>query len=128
MTANSGPSEPDAAFDLLAKSLPLHQVDESLMFGCRNLLAGGHMFAVLYHGSLAVKLGRGTAGFNEAAALQGAAGWYPTAPTRPFLDWVLLPPTSMGSWTRLGELAFDRIRSTLCVSSPYVPATAFLVD
>jgi len=113
MTANSEPSETDAAFDSLAKSLPLHQVDESLMFGCRNLLTGGHMFAVLYHGSLAVKLGRGTAGFDEAAALQGATAWYPTGPTRPFLDWVLMPPTSTRNWVRLGELAFDRIRSTL---------------
>jgi hypothetical protein len=74
---------------------------EKTMFGCRTLLVGTQMVICLYHGDLAVRLGRTDPAYGTALALQGSKLWDPTRREHPFRDWAIVSSQESELWVGL---------------------------
>ena len=97
-------------FERLVGAATGPDVHETTMFGCRTLLVGNKMVACLYHGDLAVRLGRTDPVYDIALALPGSKLWDPTRRERPFRDWVLVSGTESERWAELAGVAVLRAR------------------
>ncbi|AYG03899.1 hypothetical protein D7I44_10365 [Gryllotalpicola protaetiae] len=99
----------DQAFDLVTASLSDMSIREGRMFGCRTLLSGRKMFAVLYDRRLAVRLGRGSQRMHELASSPAAEEWDPTRRHQPFRDWALVSFELHDEWPDLARVAYEAL-------------------
>ena len=102
------PAQPE--FDELAALLAADGAVRSQMMGRPMLSSGGKMFACLDGPVLAVRLGRGTAEFEEAIDVPGASVFSP-GQKRNFLDWVALPLDAVDDWERYARAAMALLTS-----------------
>ena len=100
---------PDDLLDDIAANLA--DTTTGAMFGKRALKANGKAFACLKGDDLAFRLGDGTPDHKAALDLPGARLFDPSGGGRPFKDWVAVPVSQSGEWSRLARIALDRVRT-----------------
>ena len=100
----------DIVFEEVGAATANVDVHEAIMFGCRTLLAGDKIFACLYGGNLAVRLGRDSPEFALALSKPHSVVWDPTKRGRPFRDWVVVDAADTSDWVALALVAADRVR------------------